>query len=1430
MAREDREFRRLERMKKDREKEEKRKNQSSFVKNATTVAAGVGIAYVAIQNKDVLLDKISDTIGKAAVTVNRNSTGMTSFKGKIDEAKDLNKALQDTYGEASPKNVLNALANRKEKYEAFTDNLRFLNKERLGRGLKSTVPKDIARTQDALIDSSFNRYKATQEAAQVKLKEVLQKDKYAEAFGDNLDNVERVLRENPKLLINDQTKGIKRKDSQFDQMPKSILNAFVENNQQIDRTVDFNVEGAEKQAAFVEKMFEASQEVYESIQKQRVEIRTGRPGKDNYLSAYNQLFDYTTMQGIREGHQPKQSLFNASMEKQGFRNITMGEAKDLYVSQEEGLLRAVSKDSEQAKNIQELFTPEVKTKDTKGLADRYVEKAVKAGFSVDDVSKDIFSHNIFLNEVTGEVLNTTTPGAFMDEVLDYAQENYQVPIIRVNPIDLTKRSYNKQQGLTPSSAVYQSGEIHPFLAKGRLSVEQDLNVRNINSVGQTDRPYLHIGETIYDASIVSEILGENKDVAKNILDNQLPNYAVLEGYETMNIGQGVGRRMAEVHSGRTNRELQERNLFQRIWGTGQEAESNWEKAQRWYEGFESPTGTENILESHLQSTLLGEKDSGEILEVIQDTLGARGKPLSLEGQDALHEELLKNVTKELPAFLSEDITPANLKTDEGIFNLAEEIVNANKGKQWTIADTIEEQMVQNMEEQIQKTVFHNRENPDRFLKKKHYIRGNGAVGDVIQDALGESEIQTQTGAEKLRQLIEGYGVTIADRDGQTENLVNAINTSGVMDKSGVLGELSYLRADAIADFFGKKSKETETVQDLIRIQADFQGYLLKNEGLFKNGMQEALNIAEPWNTAGVTAWEEPLLKGTRTTPIKKVPTIRERMEGLQGQPKTVGEAARDVAEQVAQRGIDFAKDGFNVAKPLDGEMTAGHVFPWRVADNLDRRLQDLGLGLPNYLKETPVSTIANQFGRRIVLPYAMFQQAKWFDDMVLGGSGSKKLAQTYANMHLDAQGFKENRGFNQIGRNLQDVMPWSEQMDEWLPNKAFNAATFGLLSDFRTPDELRNYYESGEDPVRSGRYWGVGSSGAWMGGRIDHYTSNWYRKTMSDWEYTEDMYGSRREYWANNWMPTLSHPLAPLKHFVTDPYHWEDKHALSRPYAATGGFSELQMIPLVGPSVDRVVSGVLKPEIKNPRLEKAHEEYMLQYSGALAENYINLNTGGVMSSAPGGGTTLSSQLYQVSPFDEDGYLDEEKLTADAIRFDTENLRMAQNLEKGPARGTAQEIEEAALAQTNRQITASKRPVREPKPSAIGRFTDPTLPQTLDEVYNPNHIFSKHGTAEAALANLAQFSGLQGFIRKTLSGLDIDSQKTRYLQTSDEFQSYSRRFWDKNLGGLGGDLSEIGRRYISNSPQDNRYNPIRNEMPDWMNLTFSINFFNCWKIS
>lgn len=98
-------------------------------------------------------------------------------------------------------------------------------------------------------------------------------------------------------------------------------------------------------------------------------------------------------------------------------------------------------------------------------------------------------------------------------------------------------------------------------------------------------------------------------------------------------------------------------------------------------------------------------------------------------------------------------------------------------------------------------------------------------------------------------------------------------------------------------------------------------------------------------------------------------------------------------------------------------------------------------------------------------------------------------------------------------------------------------------------------------------------------------------------------------------------------------------------------------------------------------------------------------------------------------------------------------------------------------------------------------------------------------AQEAIENWTEPLGVyKWLVKDEVFGHDSYKGKA-VIQTADAATNVSNSFWETNLGSLGGPISEIGRRFIrKDSGFLDFYNPIRNQMPDWLpSDNYFINF-------
>lgn len=514
-------------------------------------------------------------------------------------------------------------------------------------------------------------------------------------------------------------------------------------------------------------------------------------------------------------------------------------------------------------------------------------------------------------------------------------------------------------------------------------------------------------------------------------------------------------------------------------------------------------------------------------------------------------------------------------------------------------------------------------------------------------------------------------------------------------------------------------------------------------------------------------------------------------------------AGENVLKAGAKGVLGILGQPFAGRKNLD-QVTTASMIGYYAAERLDNAVAQIGLGLSQKNRGSMQSILGNQFLRRIALPYAAYQQAVWLDGMT-GDFFSDQAAETYVTMHEDVGHVKEFLGINKILGSWQQVFAGGDQIAELTPVKAFNFATFGLFSDDRSGEEIREYYESGEDPIRKGRYWGIGSNTPWSGGKIMRYEPNWYRKLKSDYKFTDTMYGSEWEYWNNHWMPTLTAPWAPIKHFLTDTNHWEEKHSETRPYPITGGIPELEMIPLIGPALNNTVGQVLKPRVEHPDLEKAHRKYLEEMNQMMREKQEQLTGGGYIQFMPAGGYDVLSTSGSTAG------------SGIGVSGGGTHTGNGYGISDGESIGQATGEARARLLAINMGIREAGGPALGAGGSPVRSITslqdlrDPNLVTDLQDV---GEMHSLSGSFRDTFYSITEMAGIYGFSLKTFTGWE-ESGRGMTLEPSSRMMSYQRAWWDLELGGLGGEMSEIGRRYLPRDPNKNYYNPLPNQMPEWL---------------
>ena len=159
-------------------------------------------------------------------------------------------------------------------------------------------------------------------------------------------------------------------------------------------------------------------------------------------------------------------------------------------------------------------------------------------------------------------------------------------------------------------------------------------------------------------------------------------------------------------------------------------------------------------------------------------------------------------------------------------------------------------------------------------------------------------------------------------------------------------------------------------------------------------------------------------------------------------------------------------------------------------------------------------------------------------------------------------------------RRITGIQPAAEYMEGLMPGSMSSAASWigrtvgplaygalkgkmglGLAGTFafggagleQHPSELAAIYRGDKPvPVRQGRWWSVGLT-PWEGGKISHYRPHWSARYLSNWQYTDSLYGSGREYFSYGTSVPTPHNMFGLLPMMR-PDYFSEKHYWNRPY------------------------------------------------------------------------------------------------------------------------------------------------------------------------------------------------------------------------------------------------------------------------------------------
>lgn len=515
---------------------------------------------------------------------------------------------------------------------------------------------------------------------------------------------------------------------------------------------------------------------------------------------------------------------------------------------------------------------------------------------------------------------------------------------------------------------------------------------------------------------------------------------------------------------------------------------------------------------------------------------------------------------------------------------------------------------------------------------------------------------------------------------------------------------------------------------------------------------------------------------------------------------------------------------------------------------LSMGVEEVGLGLSSNSMASPLDTFKNIALRRVLpamLAYNTLDYLNFESRNLTGVSLVGAAANTVSNIDLAARNIADHTG---VGF-LYDQFKNTSVIAEYLTGS----------TDYQNRDEREEWYRTGESVVRKARFWSFGSSSEFRGTSISYYQPNYLRRAHSNWKEV-GIYGDPDEKWAHSPLPSLRHPLSPIR-FLLDPYWLEKKNFDERPYPLTAKmFSEgtpwgailnptvgqllkpVRMLPQarrrlkhgrVGEDINNVLYRINErtknkkdkdddmviirgTDIRNaqyvPFGNPTSEEYNLQNNSIQGLDYMDTTTEVGTYSAPSG------EVYNESSSPFSTFIQTNIYTS---RLGKKINDFTDELFKGSTEGN---IGQALISNINKAIKGEKAFIRyQDNMPDDGVYIYRNLvrdKQKADSQYyenkaNPKRIDRSIGLdfARDAKYSVKQLSGIYGFIGDTLFGSDY--KQFRY-ENAGQMTSFSRGFWDASIGGLGGGLMEISRRFFPSTNKDIvNVNPLRNSMASWL---------------
>lgn len=460
----------------------------------------------------------------------------------------------------------------------------------------------------------------------------------------------------------------------------------------------------------------------------------------------------------------------------------------------------------------------------------------------------------------------------------------------------------------------------------------------------------------------------------------------------------------------------------------------------------------------------------------------------------------------------------------------------------------------------------------------------------------------------------------------------------------------------------------------------------------------------------------------------------------------------------------------------------------------------------------------NLLFKRVLPASIALTQLDWANDTF---GINKNFQIGLANMDLGFRKFTDATGLTDVFKLAKMANPAAQYIS-------------GDYRPYQSYDERLDYYQNGKDPIRSGRYWVWGSTNEFRGGSISYWEDNSLKLAQSDY-YNKSVYGGYWSKWAHSPIPTLTNPLSPLV-YAFNPYWLEEKHMEDRPYLLSaplfeqGTLQSLVLNPTLGEIIkpqrhyheDRMWFGKDVKAIMYQMNQKIHQSedednrYIIFQNGRLGVyDFRAFSHPTDTEYVQGQGQEYTGQAPAfASAKDYSNYINSDG-TIDASAY-------ASLQPISPGAG-------AAVSAMNSSIQSGSSPYTNASGMYIqqrirrARSNKGTVQEMLDNADMYNNLMNSSGGRsylDELMTTSRLLTGIYGYAGTMIFGRD----ESKFIADAGDINSFTRRFWDSGIGGVGGEQMEIVRRFLPEYSRRRRVNPLMNTMAEkhpWMPEKFMV---------